>query len=280
VRSGRQQRQRTNTYRRRRIVFNGSIKNVEAKFGRLIDGKPYAGTRIELHVREHSWRCQYHRTHDIFNVSGNNVSASAWTLDEGNVGGAIRSVSGLREFLCRWQAGPKLEPVTPTERLLGVQDTAPSSNPLRIARAEAISKPHAVAMIHSSLEQIAQHLDASMRMRPIANAAPAPVPVVINKNEWSDCLPARRRQCTIKQHIAIIDDALPGQEKLQSCGPLHLPSNHWSRIEPKMYSQSQHFTKRLKDDWHGFKFSEWHRVPEHTSSPAPCRVRKPLQALA
>lgn len=88
---------------------------------------------------EDSRRGQHHRSHDIFDVSSNNPSAGTGTLDKGNGGCTIRSVSRFCEFLCRWQIGPELEPVTAAERLLGMQDVAAGPNPLRNAGAEAIS---------------------------------------------------------------------------------------------------------------------------------------------
>ena len=114
--------------------------------------------------------------------------------------------------------------MTPAERLLGMHDTAPSSNPLCIAGAETISKAHAVAMIDAPFKQIAQHLDAGMRMRGIANTASTAVPIVINEDKRSDRLPIRRRQSTIEQHIAIIDDTLRGKEILNLAVHATIPS--------------------------------------------------------
>ena len=80
-----------------------------------------------------------------------------------------------------------------------------------VARAEAIAKAHAVAMLDAALEQVAQHLDAGMRMRLVADAARTAAAVVVDEDERPDRRPIRRRQGAKQQHVAVVDDPAGSQ---------------------------------------------------------------------
>jgi len=86
-----------------------------------------------------------------------------------------------------------LQTVTAALRLFSVQDATPGADPLRVAGAQAVAEAHAVAMLHATFEEIAQHLDAGMGMRPVADATTTPVTVVIDEDEGADGRPLWRR---------------------------------------------------------------------------------------
>ena len=52
-----------------------------------------------------------------------------------------------------------------TAGLLGMQHAAPGADVLRITRAQRVAEAQAVAMLGAALQQIADDLDARMRVR-------------------------------------------------------------------------------------------------------------------
>ena len=63
-------------------------------------------------------------------------------------------------------------------------------------------------MLDAALDQVAQHLDAGMRMRLVADAARARAAVVVDEDERPDRWAVRRGQGAMEQHVAVVDDAL------------------------------------------------------------------------
>lgn len=67
--------------------------------------------------------------------------------------------------------------MAPACRRLCVQDATTSTNPLGVPGAENVPKPLTVAVFDSALQQVADHLDACVGVRCVADAAPAEVTI-------------------------------------------------------------------------------------------------------
>jgi|GEM_PF-3490124 len=142
-------------------------------------------------------------------------------------------------FLRGRQAGPQLQAVTTTGGLLGVQHAAPCAYPLRIARSQSIVKTCTVAMLDATLQQVADHLDAGVRMRCIADAAAAAVLVVVDEHERPQRRARRQRQRAPQQHVAVVDDALGRQESLDG-SQCHAGLRHTVGMRRKFTRHSSH----------------------------------------
>jgi len=106
--------------------------------------------------------------------------------------------------------------MTPTDRLLSMQDAASRKNVLGVTGAETVGETHAVAMFDATFEPIAQNLDSRMRVRPVADAALAVVTIMNNENKRAQRRALRRRQGTPQQHVAIVDNRFGLRRSLDS----------------------------------------------------------------
>ena len=95
-----------------------------------------------------------------------------------------------------------------TAGLLRMQHAAPGADVLRITRAQRVAEAQAVAMGDAALQQVADDLDAGMRMRLVADAPLAMVAVVIEEDERAQRDPVVHRQCAPQPHVAVIDHAV------------------------------------------------------------------------
>ena len=102
--------------------------------------------------------------------------------------------------------------MTAARRSLGVENAAAGAYPLRIAGTQLVAKTGAVPMFDAAFKQIADDLDARMRVRLVTDAAHAVVAVVIEEHEWTDGIAVGRRQATVEHHVAVIDDLFGGKD--------------------------------------------------------------------